>query len=219
MIAAHRSADHDAVAHHRTVDQGEPRAHDRVAAPCQPIDGRALRGCHPRRRGSHRRRRAARRPDRQAHRSLAPGQVHRRRALEPRPRSGGARSTGRSARRTTTGLRARLMDYVAERAAVRPGLLHRRRCRTTAGRCASTPRPPGRASSPATSSAGRPPRDLAGFEPNFTIINVPSFQADPGDRGHAHRDGDPASTSQRMEIIIVGTEYAGRDQEVARSRS
>ena len=38
-----------------------------------------------------------------AHRALAAGQVHRRRAVEPRTRSGGARSTTRSPRSTTTG--------------------------------------------------------------------------------------------------------------------
>ena len=49
---------------------------------------------------------------------------------------------------------------------------------------------------------------LATFAPNFTIICVPSFQADPADRGHpdGHRDPRPPP---RMEIIIVGTEYAG----------
>ena len=46
------------------------------------------------------------------------------------------------------------------------------------------------------------------FEPNFTIINVPSFQAD------AATEGTRTGTAillhlQRMEIIIVGTEYAG----------
>jgi phosphoenolpyruvate carboxykinase (ATP) len=55
----------------------------------------------------------------------------------------------------------------------------------------------------------RPPReDLAGFTPNFTIINVPSFQADP------ETDGTRSGTAillhlGRMEIIIVGTQYAG----------
>jgi phosphoenolpyruvate carboxykinase (ATP) len=55
----------------------------------------------------------------------------------------------------------------------------------------------------------RPPReDLATFEPNFTIINVPSFEADPA------TDGTRTGTAillhlQRMEIIIVGTRYAG----------
>jgi phosphoenolpyruvate carboxykinase (ATP) len=47
-----------------------------------------------------------------------------------------------------------------------------------------------------------------GFEPNFTIICVPSFLADP------ETEGTRTSTAillhlERMEIIIVGTEYAG----------
>ncbi|HEY2916765.1 MAG TPA: phosphoenolpyruvate carboxykinase (ATP) [Candidatus Limnocylindrales bacterium] len=55
----------------------------------------------------------------------------------------------------------------------------------------------------------RPTQDeLEGFEPNFTIIDVPSFQADP------ETEGVRSSTAilvhlKRMEIIIVGTMYAG----------
>ena len=50
--------------------------------------------------------------------------------------------------------------------------------------------------------------DLVGFEPNFTIINVPSFHADPATEGT--RSGTAILLHlQRMEIIIVGTEYAG----------
>ena len=55
----------------------------------------------------------------------------------------------------------------------------------------------------------RPPReDLATFAPNFTIINVPSFEADPA------TEGTRTSTAilvhlRRMEIIVVGTWYAG----------
>ncbi len=55
----------------------------------------------------------------------------------------------------------------------------------------------------------RPPReDLATFVPNFTIIDVPSFEADPA------TEGVRSTTAillhlQRMEIIIVGTRYAG----------
>ena len=50
--------------------------------------------------------------------------------------------------------------------------------------------------------------DLHGFQPNFTIINVPSFHADP------ETEGTRSETAillhlERMEIIIVGTEYAG----------
>ena len=55
----------------------------------------------------------------------------------------------------------------------------------------------------------RPPlEDLETFTPNFTIIDVPSFQADP------ETDGVRSETAillhlDRMEILIVGTEYAG----------
>jgi phosphoenolpyruvate carboxykinase (ATP) len=49
---------------------------------------------------------------------------------------------------------------------------------------------------------------LAGFAPNFTIICVPSFQADPETEGT--RTGTAILVHlERMEIIIVGTEYAG----------
>src|SRR4029078_2171457 len=53
--------------------------------------------------------------------------------------------------------------------------------------------------------------DLHGFEPNFTIINVPSFHAD------TETEGTRSETAillhlQRMEIIIVGTEYAGQNK-------
>ena len=49
---------------------------------------------------------------------------------------------------------------------------------------------------------------LAAFAPNFTIICVPSFQADPATEGT--RSGTAILVDlQRMEIIIVGTEYAG----------
>ena len=49
---------------------------------------------------------------------------------------------------------------------------------------------------------------LAAFEPNFTIICVPSFQADPQTEGT--RTGTAILVHlKRMEVIIVGTEYAG----------
>jgi phosphoenolpyruvate carboxykinase (ATP) len=55
----------------------------------------------------------------------------------------------------------------------------------------------------------RPPADdLASFEPNFTIINAPSFEADPATEGT--RSGTAILVHlQRMEILIVGTMYAG----------
>jgi phosphoenolpyruvate carboxykinase (ATP) len=52
------------------------------------------------------------------------------------------------------------------------------------------------------------PAQLRSFEPNFTIIDVPSFQADPATEGT--RSGTAILVHlDRMEIIIVGTEYAG----------
>ncbi len=55
----------------------------------------------------------------------------------------------------------------------------------------------------------RPPAaELRDFAPNFTIINVPSFQADPATEGT--RTGTAILLNlARMEILIVGTEYAG----------
>ena len=51
-------------------------------------------------------------------------------------------------------------------------------------------------------------QQLTDFKPNFTIINVPSFQADPETEGT--RTGTAILVHlRRMEIIIVGTEYAG----------
>src|SRR6185503_2514981 len=50
--------------------------------------------------------------------------------------------------------------------------------------------------------------ELTAFAPNFTILDVPSFQADPSTEGT--RTGTAILVHlQRMEIIIVGTMYAG----------
>jgi phosphoenolpyruvate carboxykinase (ATP) len=55
----------------------------------------------------------------------------------------------------------------------------------------------------------RPPaEDLATFEPNFTILDVPSFKADPSTEG-VRSETAILLHLERMEIIIVGTEYAG----------
>ncbi len=50
--------------------------------------------------------------------------------------------------------------------------------------------------------------ELVGFAPNFTIIDVPSFEADPETEGV--RSGTAILVHlERMEVIIVGTMYAG----------
>jgi phosphoenolpyruvate carboxykinase (ATP) len=55
----------------------------------------------------------------------------------------------------------------------------------------------------------RPSADeLRDFSPNFTIINVPSFKADPSTEG-TRTETAILLHLERMEILIVGTEYAG----------
>jgi len=50
--------------------------------------------------------------------------------------------------------------------------------------------------------------ELAAFVPNFTILDVPSFRADPATEGTRSETAILVHMG-RMEIIIVGTEYAG----------
>ena len=50
--------------------------------------------------------------------------------------------------------------------------------------------------------------ELTAFAPNFTIINVPSFKADPATEGTRTETAILLNLA-RMEVIIVGTEYAG----------
>jgi phosphoenolpyruvate carboxykinase (ATP) len=104
-------------------------------------------------------------------------------------------------------LRARLMAYVADRRLYSQDLFigahpkHRRSLRVYTETAW--------ASIFARNLFRRPtPEDLATFDPNFTIIDVPSFQADPATEGT--RSGTAILVHlQRMEIIIVGTMYAG----------
>ncbi len=53
-----------------------------------------------------------------------------------------------------------------------------------------------------------PAADLRDFTPNFTIIDAPSFKADPATEG-VRSETAILVHLERMEIIIVGTEYAG----------
>ena len=105
-------------------------------------------------------------------------------------------------------LRARLVGLRRLEGPVQPGLLHRGRdgpSPVAAGlhrdglgeHLRAQPVPPADA-----------PTSCARFVPNFTIICVPSFQADPETEGT--RTGTAILVHlRRMEIIIVGTEYAG----------
>ncbi len=104
-------------------------------------------------------------------------------------------------------LRARLMTYVRERDLYRQDLFigahaaHRRSLRVYTETAW--------ASIFARNLFRRPSaEDLATFKPNFTIIDVPSFEADPATEGT--RTGTAILVHlKRMEIIIVGTKYAG----------
>jgi len=104
-------------------------------------------------------------------------------------------------------LRARLMTYVADRPVYSQDLYigahpeHRRSLRVTTETAW--------ASIFARNLFRRPPLDdLEGFAPNFTIIDVPSFKADPETEG-VRSETAILLHLKRMEIIIVGTEYAG----------
>ena len=104
-------------------------------------------------------------------------------------------------------LRARLMTYVADRRLYSQDLFigahpdHRRSLRVYTETAW--------ASIFARNLFRRPTaEDLASFAPNFKIIDVPSFEADPSTEGT--RTGTAILVHlQRMEIIIVGTMYAG----------
>jgi phosphoenolpyruvate carboxykinase (ATP) len=104
-------------------------------------------------------------------------------------------------------LRARLLSYVADRSVYSQDLYigahpdHRRSLRVyTESAWASVF---------ARNLFRRPPaEDLERFAPNFTIIDVPSFRADPATEG-VRSETAILVHLDRMEVIIVGTEYAG----------
>ncbi len=53
-----------------------------------------------------------------------------------------------------------------------------------------------------------PPEALAGFAPDWTVVNVPSFRADPA--RHGCRSGTVIAIDlEGREVLICGTEYAG----------
>ncbi|HKR24097.1 MAG TPA: phosphoenolpyruvate carboxykinase, partial [Allosphingosinicella sp.] len=52
------------------------------------------------------------------------------------------------------------------------------------------------------------PEDLAGFEPEFTIVDLPSFRADPARHGTASETVIAVNLTERL-ILIGGTQYAG----------
>ncbi len=104
-------------------------------------------------------------------------------------------------------LRARLMDYLADRPVYAQDLFvgahpgHRRSLRVYTETAWASIFSRNLFRRPSTA-------ELTDFAPTFTIIDVPSFQADPGTEGT--RTGTAILLNlARMEILIVGTEYAG----------
>jgi phosphoenolpyruvate carboxykinase (ATP) len=104
-------------------------------------------------------------------------------------------------------LRTRLMDYVKDRTLYSQDLFigahpkHRRSLRVYTETAW--------ASIFARNLFRRPSQaDLETFEPNFTIIDVPSFEADPATEG-VRSETAILVHLKRMEIIVVGTMYAG----------
>jgi len=104
-------------------------------------------------------------------------------------------------------LRARLMSYAADRPIYSQDLYigadaaHRRSLRVLTESAW--------ASIFARNLFRRPQADeLESFAPNFTIIDVPSFKADPATEG-VRSETAILLHLDRMEVIIVGTEYAG----------
>ncbi len=53
--------------------------------------------------------------------------------------------------------------------------------------------------------------ELAGFEPGFTVVNLPSFKADP-DRHGCRSDTVIAISFERRMILVGGSEYAGENK-------
>ena len=60
----------------------------------------------------------------------------------------------------------------------------------------------------ATCSSARTPPSCATFDPNFTVLHAPEFQADPGEHGTRTGTFIVLNLARRM-ILIGGTRYAG----------
>ena len=162
--------------------------------------------------GQPRRRRRAGRRDGCAHRPLGPGQVHGARCHH---REGGlvGQQQGRCRRSSSMLLLADFLAHAKVARAVRAGPVRRRRSRASPATRASSSNMPGTRSSSATCCAGPKAGELAGFQPEFTVVNLPSFKADP--KRHGVRVGDghrlqfrQASGADRRHLLCR------RDQEI-----
>ena len=99
-------------------------------------------------------------------------------------------------------------EHIKTRRAVRAGPLRRRRSRPPAERphlhriCLA------RAVHSQSAAQARRPSELAGFKPEFTVINLPSFKADPKRYGVRTETVIACNFTKRL-VLIGGTSYAG----------
>ena len=173
----------------------------------EPPGSRALRGGDPPPRGRGGRGRRACGAHRRPHRPLAQRQVHRRGFREQGPHRLGQDQQADLAGALPRALQSHDRLRPAPRP-VRARLLGRRRSRRIASACAWSPRRRGTTSSPATCSCGPKPEELEGFKPDFTILNLPGFQADPALDGTASDCAILVNFTERV-VAICGTWYAG----------
>ena len=185
------------------------RFHHHREDPWQPRHRRARRTCDPQRRGRPGGQgRPARGADRQAHRPIGQGQVLRARCgdrgrdvVGPDERSDDAsafrRAEGRiSSRRWRTSRRSMSPTCSAARSP------------NTASMCASSTSSRGTICSSARCWCGRPLTSWPICVPEYTIIDLPSFRADPARHGSRSETVIAVNFTEKL-ILIGGTAYAG----------
>ncbi len=149
-------------------------------------------------------------PHRRPHRPLAERQVRRQGAVERSATSGGARSTSRSSRRTSTRCaRHRRAPRRARNSSSR--ICTPAPTRTIACRCASSSELAWQNLFVRNLFIVPPAADLAGFQPQFTVMTAPSFKADPARHGTRSDVGIAVNLASR-EVLICGTSYAGENK-------
>ena len=110
-----------------------------------------------------------------------------------------------------------LGDFLAPRRGqgpLRPGPLRRRRSRDTGCGRGSSPNTPGTRSSSATSCSGPSHDELAGYVPDLTIVDLPSFKADPARHGTRSEtviavDFTPQDRADRRHVLCRRDEEVG----------
>ena len=152
----------------------------------------------------------ARVPHRRAHRPLAERQVHGQGAVERSATSGGARSTSRSTPRTSTCCARDIIAHLKSQELFVQDLY--------AGADPEYRLPVRFIHELAWQNLFvrnlfivPPAADLAGFQPQFTVMTAPSFKADPARHGTRSDVGIVVNLASR-EVLICGTSYAGENK-------